>query len=106
MLLKDDFALTRSLRQQFAQAGFDADDRRPERPVGLAGGHGLGGLGVALLPEPFIDRLAGEPLAAVRIVEPELAWQVAHIWNGHYLSHAARAWLAVCQEVLGTQFEP
>jgi hypothetical protein len=25
-----------------------------------------------------------------------LDWQVAHVWNGRYLSHAARAWLEVC----------
>ena len=102
MLLKDDFALTRSLRQHFAQAGFAptiaAQSGQWDWLVAMASA----GLGVALLPEPFIHRLAGEPLEAVRIVEPEVAWQVAHIWSGRYLSHAARAWLEVCQDVLGT----
>ena len=105
VLLKDDFALTRSLRQHFAQAGFEpciaAQSGQWDWLVAMASA----GLGVALLPEPFIRRLAGEPLEAVRIVEPDLAWQVAHIWNGQYLSHAARAWLQVCQDVLGTRFE-
>jgi DNA-binding transcriptional LysR family regulator len=63
------------------------------------------GLGVALLPEPFIHRLATEQLEAVRIVEPEVSWQVAQIWNGRYLSHAVGAWLKVCQDVLDTRFE-
>lgn len=104
VLLKDEFALTRSLRQHFAQAGFTptiaAQSGQWDWLVAMASA----GLGVALLPEPFIHRLAGEPLEAVRIVEPELAWQVAHIWSGRYLSHAARAWLEVCQDVLGTPF--
>jgi len=104
VLLKDDFALTRSLRQHFAQAGFAptiaAQSGQWDWLVAMASA----GLGVALLPEPFIHRLAGEPLEAVRIVEPEVAWQVAHIWSGRYLSHAARAWLEVCQDVLGTPF--
>ena len=60
------------------------------------------GMGVALLPEPFIHRLAIGQLDAVRLVEPELQWQPAHVWRGSYLSHAARAWLEVCEELLGT----
>lgn len=102
VLLKDDFALTRSLRHAFGQAGWEpriaAQSGQWDWLVAMASA----GLGVALLPEPFMHRLAGEQLDAVRIVEPELAWQVAHVWQGHYLSHAARAWLEVCGEVLGT----
>ncbi|MDC8760802.1 LysR substrate-binding domain-containing protein [Janthinobacterium fluminis] len=105
VLLKDDFALTRSLRAAFRAAGFEpsvaAQSGQWDWLVAMASA----GLGVALLPEPFIHRLAGERLDAVRIVAPELAWQVAHVWNGRYLSHAARAWLAVCQSVLGTSFD-
>ncbi len=37
-----------------------------------------------------------------RLAEPAMDWTMAHIWSpGRYLSHAARAWLAVCNEVLG-----
>jgi DNA-binding transcriptional LysR family regulator len=105
VLLKDDFALTRTLRHTFRDAGFEpkiaAQSGQWDWLVAMASA----GLGVALLPEPFIHRLATERLEAVRIVEPEISWQVAHIWNGRYLSHAARAWLEVCQSVLGTSFE-
>jgi len=58
------------------------------------------GLGVGLLPEPFIHRLAVERLEAVRVIEPELSWEDAQVWNGRNLSHAARAWLKICQDVL------
>lgn len=105
VLLKDDFALTRSLRRAFHTGGFEpkiaAQSGQWDWLVAMASA----GLGVALLPEPFIHRLATERLEAVRLIEPEIYWQVAHIWNGRYLSHAARAWLEVCQTVLGTSFE-
>lgn len=101
VLLTDDFALTRALRNAFAAAGFTpqvaAQSGQWDWLVEMASA----GIGVALLPEPFIHRLADEKLQAVRIVDPALPWQVAHVWNGRYLSHAARAWLDVCNEVLG-----
>ncbi|MET3130071.1 DNA-binding transcriptional LysR family regulator [Oxalobacteraceae bacterium GrIS 1.11] len=104
VLLKDDFALTRALRRAFQDAGFvptiAAQSGQWDWLVAMASA----GLGVALLPEPFIGRLQPFGGQAVRIVEPEIHWQVAHIWNGRYLSHAARAWLDVCQQVLGTSF--
>ncbi|MYM85708.1 LysR family transcriptional regulator [Rugamonas sp. FT82W] len=100
VLLKDDFALTRSLRHAFDAAGFEpqiaAQSGQWDWLVAMASA----GMGVALLPEPFIHRLAIGRLDAVRLVEPELQWQAAHVWRGPYLSHAARAWLDVCRDVL------
>ncbi|PHV03812.1 LysR family transcriptional regulator [Janthinobacterium sp. BJB412] len=102
VLLKDDFALTRGLRAAFARAGFEpqvaAQSGQWDWLVAMASA----GMGVALLPQPFVHRLAIGRMDALRLVEPELQWQVAQVWNGRYLSHAARAWLEVCQEVLGT----
>lgn len=101
VLLTDDFALTRALRRAFAQAGFEpvvaAQSGQWDWLVEMASA----GIGVALVPEPFIHRLPDETLQAVRIVEPGLPWEVAHVWNGRYQSHAARAWLDVCADVLG-----
>ncbi|SFM06046.1 LysR substrate-binding domain-containing protein [Rugamonas rubra] len=105
VLLKDDFALTRSLRAAFARAGFEpqvaAQSGQWDWLVAMASA----GMGVALLPQPFVHRLAIGRMDALRLVEPELQWQVAQVWNGRYLSHAARAWLEVCQEVLGTRVD-
>lgn len=102
VMLKDDFALTRSLRRAFEQAGFAptiaAQSGQWDWLVAMASA----GLGIALLPEPFISRLSPARLDAVRIVAPDLRWEVAHIWNGRYLSRAAKAWLEVCDEVLGS----
>jgi DNA-binding transcriptional LysR family regulator len=101
VLLKDDFAMTRALRAAFAEAGFEpqiaAQSGQWDWLVAMASA----GMGVALLPEPFIHRLAIGHLDAVKLVDPELPWQPAHVWRGTYLSHAARAWLEVCDDVLG-----
>ncbi|SHI24028.1 LysR family transcriptional regulator [Pollutimonas bauzanensis] len=101
VLLKDDFALTRRLRREFRQAGIEpqiaAQSSQWDWTVSMA----RAGMGLALLPEPFIHRLNHEGLALARISDPEIPWQVAHIWNGRYLSHAAKAWIDICQDVLG-----
>ncbi|MYM66266.1 LysR family transcriptional regulator [Pseudoduganella sp. FT55W] len=103
VLLKDDFAMTRALRTAFAEAGFEpqiaAQSGQWDWLVAMASA----GMGVALLPEPFIHRLAIGHLDAVKLVDPELPWQPAHVWRGAYLSHAARAWLEVCHDVLGSE---
>jgi DNA-binding transcriptional LysR family regulator len=100
VLLKEDFALTRSLRQAFAAAGFAPKVAAQSGHWDWLAAMASAGLGVALLPEPFIHRLATGRISAVRIVDPELQWQVAQVWNGRYLSYAAKAWLQVCQDVL------
>ena len=68
----------------------------------LAGGMAAAGLGSTLMPAPLLTRLNIGPELAVRpLAEPALDWHVALIWKpGHYMSHAARAWLRVCEEVL------
>jgi DNA-binding transcriptional LysR family regulator len=100
VLLKDDFAMTRTLRAAFTAAGFEpqvaAQSGQWDWLVAMASA----GMGVALLPEPFIHRLAIGHVDAVKVADPELAWQPAHVWRNGYLSHAARAWLEVCGEVL------
>ncbi|RTZ40031.1 LysR family transcriptional regulator [Candidimonas sp. SYP-B2681] len=101
VLLKDDFALTRRLQREFRQAGFEpnvaAQSSQWDWTVEMA----RAGMGVALLPEPFVKKLNPEGLVLARIVDPEIPWQVAHIWNGRYLSHAAQAWIEICQDILG-----
>lgn len=101
VLLKDDFAMTRALHAAFTDAGFEpviaAQSGQWDWLVAMASA----GMGVALLPEPFIDRLAIGQLDAVKLVEPELQWRPGHVWRGQYLSHAARAWLELCDELLG-----
>jgi DNA-binding transcriptional LysR family regulator len=102
VMLSDDFALTRNLQQAFAQAGIAPEIVARSSQWDWLVSMASAGMGVALLPEPFIHRLAIGHLDRLQLVEPELHWQAAHVWRGPYLSHAARAWLEVCDEVLGS----
>lgn len=103
LLLTEDFSLTRKLRLAF-------HDARIEPRVVAQSGHwdflaamAAAGLGTTFLPQPLLARVQLEDkLAVARLTEPAMEWALAHIWaQGRYLSHAARAWLTVCEEVLG-----
>ncbi|MBV8626017.1 MAG: LysR family transcriptional regulator [Herbaspirillum sp.] len=99
VMLNNEFGLTRSLRGVFREHGIHpeivAQSAQWDWLVAMA----LAGMGAALLPEPFIHRLATDQLQAVRLVEPEVQWQVAYVTRGGYLSHAARAWMALSSEL-------
>lgn len=100
VLLNNEFGLTRSLRGMFGELGIRpeivAQSAQWDWLVAMA----LAGMGAALLPEPFIHRLSTDQLQAVRLVEPEVQWQVAYVTRGGgYLSHAARAWMALSEEL-------
>ena len=100
VMLNDDFALTRLLRQAFTQAEFEpviaAQSGQWDWVVSMA----KAGMGVALMPEPLVARIQDDGLVVGRL-EPALQWRVAHVWNGRYLSQAAQAWLEICQQELG-----
>lgn len=99
LLLNNEFGLTRSVRNMFRQCAITpeivAQSSQWDWLVGMA----LADMGVALLPQPFIGRLASDQLHAVRLVEPEVPWQVAYAMRPAYLSHAAKAWLALSEEL-------
>jgi DNA-binding transcriptional LysR family regulator len=102
VLLNNDFASSNLLNRKFLEAGFRpkiaAQSGQWDWLVGMASA----GIGVAILPELLINRLTDEKLQMVRIVEPEIEWRIAQIWNSSYISCAARAWLEVCQSVFET----
>lgn len=107
LMLDDDFALTRRLQQAFRAADLSphvvAHSAHWDFLVSMASA----GLGYAILPDPMIRRLNTDDLSLTRLVKPELKWQLGHVWaKERYLSHAARAWLAVCGEVLGKPRTP
>ncbi|WDZ96256.1 LysR substrate-binding domain-containing protein [Herbaspirillum sp. WKF16] len=99
VMLNNEFGLTRSLRGSFRELGIApriaAQSGQWDWLVAMA----LAGMGAALLPEPFIHRIATDQLQAVRLVEPEVQWQVAYVTRGGYLSHAARAWMELSGEL-------
>lgn len=59
------------------------------------------GVGVALLPASQCQRLDPHAVTLIADVKPEIPWALALAWRRHgYLSHAARAWLAIARELL------
>jgi DNA-binding transcriptional LysR family regulator len=103
ILLTEEFSLTRKLRQAFL-------DARIEPRIVAQSGHwdflasmAAAGLGTTFLPQPLLAKLhIQDTLGVARLTEPAVDWELAQIWSpGRYLSHAARAWLALCDEVLG-----
>ncbi len=62
----------------------------------------LAGVGIALLPAPYCRRLDAARFTCLPVSAPEIAWDMAIGWKRNaYLSHAARAWLAVAREEFG-----
>ena len=98
----DDFAITRRLRQAFADAGFQPGIAAQSAHWDFLVAMASAGLGVALLPEPLMQRMKTRGLSTAKLAKSGMQWEVGHIWQqSGYLSFAARAWLAVCDEVLG-----
>ncbi len=102
VLLPDDFSLTRQLRGAFRAIGVEprvvAQSSQWDFLVTMA----VAGLGTTFMPAPLLARLRlGSELAARPLADTGIDWNVALIhMPGRYLSHAARAWLQVCEDVL------
>lgn len=101
VLLNDDFALTRLLRRHLNRAGIapriGAQSGQWDWTVAMA----RAGMGVALLPEPFVHRLKSQGLACKPVSQPEIHWEIALLWNERHVSHALLAWLDLCRGALG-----
>jgi len=105
VLLPDDFSLTRRLRDAFSEARLEpriaAQSGQWDFLVAMA----AAGLGTTLMPAPLLARLhSGDELAWRPLADPSIDWNVALISKpGRYMSHAGRAWLVICGEILNTE---
>lgn len=104
ILLNDDFALTRLLRRHLNKAGIEpnigAQSGQWDWTVAMA----RAGMGIALLPEPFVNRINAQGLVCKPVSQPEIHWEVALLWNERHASHAQLAWLDLCRESLGGEW--
>ncbi len=100
LMFSEDYALTKRLRTGFIQAGVEpvivAQSGQWDFLLSMA----MAGLGTALMPEPLLKRLRLPADVVIRpLCEPEVSWRVGQVWvPERHMSHAARAWLAVCAE--------
>lgn len=102
LLPPEDFALARTLKQAFDDAGFQPVIAARSAHWDFLAAMALAGLGVALLPEPLLKRIQTRGLRTARLSRADLTWEVGHVCRRKgYLSYAARAWMQVCDEVLG-----
>lgn len=99
LFLNDDFGLTRLLRQHLLLEQLEpkvyAQSSQADWLISMA----QAGLGIAVLPQPLCQRLPED--LVVRVIEQSqpLHWEVVMLWNGRYLSQAAKAWLECCLPV-------
>jgi len=58
------------------------------------------GLGVGFLPRMIAEQRDHPAVRRVLLAEPDIAWDFALIWRrGGYLSHAAKTWLALVEDL-------
>ncbi|MEO9384338.1 LysR family transcriptional regulator [Chromobacterium phragmitis] len=104
VLYPDDFTLSRRIGDAFRELG---------KPLNIVGRSAhwdfivelvAANLGVTLLPRSIVERLDREQFDVIPLFDNKLYWHLALIWQrSGYLSHAARAWLALTRETLGGQ---
>lgn len=106
VLLNDDFALTRLLRRTFARYDIEADIAAQSGQWDWTVAMARAGMGVALLPEPFVQRIQADGLVLRPVTQPDIQWQIGLLWNARRSSHALRAWLEICRKRLGGTWPP
>lgn len=100
LMFGEDYALTKRLRAAFERAGVTpvvvAHSGQWDFLLSMA----MAGLGTALMPQALLARMRLPSDVVIKpLNEPDMLWRVGLVWvPGRYMSHAARAWLAVCAE--------
>ncbi len=102
LLFEEGFALNKVLREACDRNGFAPNVAARSGQIDFLVGLVAAGLGVAFLPKMIAEHRQHPGVARLLLDEPGTAWHMALVWRrGGYLSHAARAWLALSREVHG-----
>lgn len=100
ILFEEGFALTRIILGVCRRYGFEPKIIAKSSQIDFIYGLAAAGLGVAFLPRLIAETRRDPAVRHIELVEPETDWNIAVIWRaGAYLSEAARAWLAIIQEM-------
>ena len=100
MFYERSFTLNDRLWQACRQAGFTPREGGRSGQADFLATLVAAGQGVVLLPRVVARGLARPGLVRLALSEPAMTWDLAFIWRREgYLSRAARAWLALVQEM-------
>lgn len=100
ILFERGFALNRILLDACRRQGFEPTVAARSSQIDFIVELAATGLGVAFLPRMIAEQRIRSTVAHVPLNEPATDWNIAMIWRRDaYLSHAAKAWLAIVREV-------
>ncbi|TDT99335.1 MULTISPECIES: LysR family transcriptional regulator [Azorhizobium] len=104
LFFEEGFALNKVLREACQKQGITPQIAARSGQIDFLVGLAAAGLGTAFLPRMIAEQRHHPGVARVLLDEPDTAWHMALVWRrGGYLSHAARAWLALAREVHGAR---
>jgi DNA-binding transcriptional LysR family regulator len=102
ILFEAGFALHRIILEACRRRGFEPTIVARSIQVDFMAELVAAGLGITFLPRIVAMQRRHPTLVLVLLAEPQTEWHAAMIWRrGSYLSHAARAWLALTREIHG-----
>ncbi|MDN6872001.1 LysR family transcriptional regulator [Pseudomonas citronellolis] len=99
LLYQQSFTLNDRLLRACRDAGFEPREGGRSGQADFLGALVAAGQGVVLLPRAVAQEVERPGVARVLLSEPDLRWDICFIWRRDaYLSHAAKAWLALLEE--------
>lgn len=99
LLYQQSFTLNDRLLRACREAGFEPREGGRSGQADFLGALVAAGQGVVLLPRAVAQEVERPGVARVLLSEPDLRWDICFIWRRDaYLSHAAKAWLALLEE--------
>jgi DNA-binding transcriptional LysR family regulator len=99
ILFESGFALNRIILDACRGRGFEPAVAARSSQIDFIVELVAAGLGIAFLPRMIAEQRSHPAVRHALLVEPQAEWHIAMIWRrGGYLSHAAKAWLALVRE--------
>jgi DNA-binding transcriptional LysR family regulator len=99
ILFEKGFSLHRVILEACRRRGFEPTIVARSSQIDFMVKLAAAGFGIAFLPRMIAEQRRHPSVRLVRLAEPQTKWNPAMIWRrGGYLSHAAKAWLAIVRE--------
>jgi DNA-binding transcriptional LysR family regulator len=99
ILFEKGFSLHRVILEACRRRGFEPTIVARSSQIDFMVKLAAAGFGIAFLPRMIAEQRRHPAVRLVRLAEPQTKWNPAIIWRrGGYLSHAAKAWLAIVRE--------